>query len=101
MTCLQIYREQLSLTTFLRIHSNSKEVSYLPWQSKYPNLKSTCQSVKPICHCSFKVLLHSLVTENFTERCLEDAQLEILYELHFLKTSVKSHVTVCQRRATV
>ena len=24
------------------IHSNSKEVSYLPWQNTYPNLKTTC-----------------------------------------------------------
>ena len=29
MACLQIYRELLSLATFLRVHSNSKEVSYL------------------------------------------------------------------------
>ena len=29
MACLQIYRELLSLTTFLRVPSNSKEVSYL------------------------------------------------------------------------
>ena len=38
MACLQIYRELLSLTTFLRVHSNS-EVSYL----SYPNSKTTCQ----------------------------------------------------------
>ena len=25
-----------------RLHSNSKEVSYLFWQNTYPNLKSTC-----------------------------------------------------------
>ena len=30
------------LTTFLRVHSNSKETSYLSWQNKYPNLKTTC-----------------------------------------------------------
>ena len=29
MACLQIYQELLSLATFLRVHSNSKEVSYL------------------------------------------------------------------------
>ena len=40
--CLQIYRELLSLVTFLRVHSNSKEVSYLPRQNTYPNLKTTC-----------------------------------------------------------
>ena len=28
--CLQIYRELLSLTTFLRVHSNSKEVPNSP-----------------------------------------------------------------------
>ena len=29
MACLQFYRDLLSLTTFLRDHSNSEEVSYL------------------------------------------------------------------------
>ena len=42
MACLQICRELLLLTTFLRVHSNSKEVSYLSQQNKYPNLKTTC-----------------------------------------------------------
>ena len=28
MACLQMYRELLLLATFLRVHSNSKEVSY-------------------------------------------------------------------------
>ena len=30
-----------SLATFARVYSNSKEVSYLPWRRKYPNLKTT------------------------------------------------------------
>ena len=30
------------LATFLGVHSNSKEVSYLSWQNIYPNLKTTC-----------------------------------------------------------
>ena len=42
MTYLQIHRELLSLATFLRVHSNSKKVSYLSWQNKYPSLKTTC-----------------------------------------------------------
>ena len=42
MACLQIYRESLFLTTFLRVHSNLKVVSYLSWQNAYPNLKITC-----------------------------------------------------------
>ena len=29
------------LATFLQVHSNSKEVSYISWQNKYPNLKIT------------------------------------------------------------
>ena len=41
MACLQIYRELLSLATFLRVHSNSEEVSYLSWQNAYSNLKTT------------------------------------------------------------
>ena len=32
----------LSPATFLRVHSNSKEVSHLSWQNTYPNLKTTC-----------------------------------------------------------
>ena len=42
LVCLQIYRELLSLVTFLRVHSNSKGVSYLSWQNTYPKLKTTC-----------------------------------------------------------
>ena len=42
MVCLQIYRELLLLATFLRVHSNPKEVSYLYRQNRYPNLKDTC-----------------------------------------------------------
>ena len=41
MACLQIYRELSNLPTFLRVHSNSKEVSYLSWQNTYPNWKTT------------------------------------------------------------
>ena len=34
------------LATFLRVPSNSKEVSYLPYQNKYPDLKTTFH-IKP------------------------------------------------------
>ena len=57
MACLQIYRELLSLATFLRVHSNSKEVSYLPWQNTYPNLKTTC-------HIKLKCFLWTKLIEN-------------------------------------
>ena len=43
MACLQIYRILSSLATFLSVHSNLEEVSYLSWQNKYPNLKTTCR----------------------------------------------------------
>ena len=57
MACLQIYRELLSLATFLRVHSNSKEVSYLSWQNTYPNLKTTC-------HIKLKFFLWTKLIEN-------------------------------------
>ena len=37
-TCWELF----SLVTFLQVHSNSKEVSYLSWQNTYLNLKTTC-----------------------------------------------------------
>ena len=42
MACLQIYRELLSLATLLRVHSKSKELTYLYWQNGDPSLKTTC-----------------------------------------------------------
>ena len=57
MACLQIYRELLSITTFLRVHSNSKEVSYLSWQNTYPNSKTTC-------HIKLKFFLWTKLLEN-------------------------------------
>ena len=57
MACLQIYRELLFLTTFLRVHSNSKEVSYLSWQNTYPNSKT-------ICHIKLKFFWLAKLLEN-------------------------------------
>ena len=57
MTCLQIHRTLLSLGTFFRVHSNSKEVSYLSWQNTYPNLKTTC-------HIKLKFFLWTKLLEN-------------------------------------
>ena len=57
MACSQIYGELLSLTTFLRVHSNSKEVSYLSWQNTYPDLKTTC-------HIKLKFFLSTKLLEN-------------------------------------
>ena len=54
---LFIYPDLSSLATFLRVHSNSKEVSYLSWQNKYPNLKTTC-------HIKLKLFLWIKLLEN-------------------------------------
>ena len=53
MACLQVYQELLSLATFLRVHSNSKEVSSLSWQ----NLKTTF-------HVKLKLFLWTKLLEN-------------------------------------
>ena len=53
----KIYRELLSLATFLRVHSNSEEVSYLSWQNTYPNLKTTS-------HIKLDFFLWTKVLEN-------------------------------------
>ena len=57
MACSQIYRQLLSLTTFLRVHSNSKEVSYLFDKMRTPNLKTTC-------HIKLKFFLWTKLLEN-------------------------------------
>ena len=36
MACLQIYQQLSNLPIFLRVPSNSKEVSYLSWWNGYP-----------------------------------------------------------------
>ena len=64
MACLQIYRELFSHVTFLRVHSNSKKVSYLSWQNRYPNLKITS-------HIKLKFFLWTKLLENLLfARCL-------------------------------
>ena len=47
----------MSLAIFLRVHSNSKGVSYLYWQNRYPNLKTTC-------HIKLKVFLWTKLLES-------------------------------------
>ena len=42
---------------FSRVHSNSKEVSYLSWQNTYPNLKTTG-------HIKLKFFLRTKLLEN-------------------------------------
>ena len=47
----------MSLATFLRVHSNSKEVSYLSCQNTYPNWKT-------ISHIKLKFLLWKKLLDN-------------------------------------
>ena len=54
---LEIYQELLSLAAFFRVHSNSKEVSYLSWQNTYPNLKT-------ICHIKLTIFLWTKLVES-------------------------------------
>ena len=68
LACLQIYRELLSLVTFLRVHSNSEEVSYLSWQSTYPNLKTT-RHIKLKCFLWTKLLENLILSKYFICRC--------------------------------
>ena len=53
----QIYRELFSLATFLRVHSNSEEISYLSWQNTYPKSKTTS-------HIQLKCFLWTKLLEN-------------------------------------
>ena len=57
LACLHIYRKLLTLLTFLRVHSNSKVVSYLSWQNTYSNLKTTC-------HIKLKIFLWTKLLQN-------------------------------------
>ena len=43
IACSHICRELLSLAAFIRVHSNSEEVSYFSWQNTYSNLKTACR----------------------------------------------------------
>ena len=39
----------ISFAIFLRVHSNSKEVSYLPWQSTHPNFPANISTLIQRC----------------------------------------------------
>ena len=62
-----------SVATFRQIHSNSKEISYLLWQNKHFNLKTTCY-IKPQFFLWSKLFENSLFTKYLIYR-LERAKL--------------------------
>ena len=57
MACLQNLPRIIVAATFLRVHSNYKDVSYLSWPNTYPNLKTTC-------HIKLKLYLWTKLLEN-------------------------------------
>ena len=61
MACLQNYQEQLSIATFCRVHSDWTEVTYLPWQNKYLNLKRTSHIQKIFFACELTPLRTQLL----------------------------------------
>ena len=63
MACLRNCREKLSLATFDRIQTNSKETSFLSLQNKYPNLKNNFH-VQPIFFLQTK-LFENLLLEKY------------------------------------
>ena len=77
--CLQIYRELLSLATFLRVHSNSKEVSYLweltPWK------------ISHICRCTLKVYI--------------DKQLLLITKSEYKEVNIKSEQTITYSKSPI
>ena len=98
IACLQIYRELLSLATFLRVHSNSEEVSYLSLQNTYPNLKTTC-------HIKLNLFLWTKLSENLLlekyliykgRRLCKEKCCEFPKYFHFLKKSTPQLFHFCQ-----
>ena len=79
MACVQIYRELFSLATFLRVHSNSKEMFYLYWQNRCPNLKTTCHiKLKPFF---WTKLLESILLQKY----LISVAVTLTSKFHFRK----------------
>ena len=88
IACLQIYQELLSLMTFLWVHSNSKEVSYLSWQNTYSSLKATCD-IKLKCFLWTKLLENLLLAKylischcafNFLKCCSENFCHQLIFQ---------------------
>ena len=81
MACLQIYRELLSLATFLRVHSNLEEVSY-------PNLKTTS-------HIKVKFFLWTKLVENlFIAKYVIYVAAPLIAHIWQLQTNNK-HINFC------
>ena len=62
------YRFTENYCCFLRVHSNSKEVSYLTWQNVYPNLKTACH-IKQTFFLSTKLLENLLLPKYLICQC--------------------------------
>ena len=72
---------------FFRVHWNSKVVSYLPWQNKYPNLKTTCH-IKP------KLFLWTRLSNNLLlAKYLVSVAATLRYFLFFVQEPFHSHIS--------
>ena len=71
----------IAARNFLRIHSNSKEVSYLSWQNMYLNVKTTCH-IELNFFLWTKLLKNLLLAKYFTSIV---ATLKILKNLAYQK----------------
>ena len=93
MACLQIYQELLSLATFLRVHSNSEEVSYLSWQKRHPNLKTTCH-IKLKFFLWTKLLVDLLLARYLISVAvpLNDSEVLIVFKLPELSRSCSKRI---------
>ena len=73
----------LLLETFLRVHSNSKEVPYLYWQSRYPNFKTTC-------HIKLKFFLWNKLLEGLLPpKYLMSVAVTVKFVCYFLYLTIR------------
>ena len=80
----------MSLETFLRLHSSSKEAPYLPWQNKYPNLKTNCH-VKPEFSLWAKLLENLIFAKYLISAAAALMVNECFQDQSFGRTSAKSY----------
>ena len=83
MACLQISRELLSFATFLRVHSNSKEVSCLFWQNTY--LEKRTYILQNISYLSLRLYgQKKLLSDMITYMILKNIHIYSLYLLELV-----------------
>ena len=84
----------MPLAAFCRVHSNSKEVSYLLWQNKYSNLKTTGH-IKP------KFFLRAKLLEQFGSFRIKFTPKKDILGTEFKKTIVKFKISTLNHHFTL